>query len=92
MLQFPEVQAAAQGEVDNVTRGARLPDFADRERMPYVTALVWECLRWLPVLPMGAFSTNTWSAGLRCDLQVCRMLSQTTTSTVVCIYPQGRLC
>jgi cytochrome P450 len=53
MLRYPDVQAAAQAEIDDVTERARLPDFEDRERLPYVTALVWECLRWLPVLPMG---------------------------------------
>jgi hypothetical protein len=31
----------------------RLPEFSDEKYMPYVQALVSECLRWLPMAPMG---------------------------------------
>jgi cytochrome P450 len=53
MLVHPEVQARAQTEVDRVVGRDRLPVLEDREELPYVDAIVNECLRWLPVTPMG---------------------------------------
>jgi cytochrome P450 len=54
MLVYPEVQAKAQAEVDRVVGKDRLPEFADEQDLPYVRAVVNECLRWLPMGPMGA--------------------------------------
>lgn len=58
MLHFPQVQARAQEEVDNILGqdSTRLPDFGDRERLPYISALVEELLRWV--------------ASKQCDLDV----------------------
>lgn len=54
MVLFPEVQRKAQEEIDQVTGGTeRLPGFEDRERLPYVNALIKEALRWIPVISMG---------------------------------------
>jgi cytochrome P450 len=53
MLVYPDVQAKAQAEVDRVVGSDRLPELEDREQMPYVQGVVSECLRWLPVLPVG---------------------------------------
>ncbi|GJE96513.1 cytochrome P450 [Phanerochaete sordida] len=53
MVQFPHVQATAQGELDRVLQRKRLPEIEDRESMPYVTAVVHEVLRWHSVLPLG---------------------------------------
>ncbi|CAK5277831.1 unnamed protein product [Mycena citricolor] len=53
MLANPEAQATAQREIDAVTHGERLPDFSDREKMPYVGALVKEVLRWHVVTPIA---------------------------------------
>lgn len=53
MLQYPEIQARAQAEIDEVTRGERLPKISDRDSMPYVGRIVQEVLRWKPVLPIG---------------------------------------
>jgi cytochrome P450 len=52
MLVAPDVQRKAQEEVDRVTPG-RLPTFEDERSMPYVTAVVYECLRWNNVTPLG---------------------------------------
>ncbi|OJT05250.1 O-methylsterigmatocystin oxidoreductase [Trametes pubescens] len=49
----PEVQARAQEEIDRVVGTHRLPDFADRDRLPYVTAIMKEILRWHPPAPTG---------------------------------------
>lgn len=53
MLVYPEVQAKAQAEVDRVVGKSRLPELEDAESMPYVQCVASECLRWLPVLPLG---------------------------------------
>ncbi|KAJ8495804.1 hypothetical protein ONZ45_g12698 [Pleurotus djamor] len=53
MLLYPEVQAKAQEEVDRVIGDARLPEFSDRESLPYLNAVVREVLRWNPVAPLG---------------------------------------
>ncbi|KAH9851148.1 cytochrome P450 [Lenzites betulinus] len=49
----PEVQARAQEEIDRVIGSQRLPDFTDRDRLPYVTAVMKETLRWHPPAPTG---------------------------------------
>ena len=53
MTCFPEVQRKAQAEIDAVIGHDRLPTIADRERLPYLNALLLEVLRWMPVAPMG---------------------------------------
>ncbi|KAF4982478.1 hypothetical protein FZEAL_1903 [Fusarium zealandicum] len=53
MIVFPDVQRKAQEEIDNVIGSARLPVFQDREKLPYVNALLQETLRWMPVVPVG---------------------------------------
>jgi len=52
MVHEPEVQRYAQEEIDRVCNG-RLPDFNDRESLPFIQYIVWEALRWNPVTPMG---------------------------------------
>lgn len=52
MVLYPEFQLKAQQEIDEICSG-RIPDFADRSDLPYVEALVKECLRWHPVVPLG---------------------------------------
>lgn len=59
MLHTPEVQARAQAEIDRVTGGIRLPTFEDRDSMPYVRALIDECLRYVRV--NDKISDNYWA-------------------------------
>jgi cytochrome P450 len=56
MLVYPDVQARAQAEIDRVVGKERLPELSDESSLPYVQAVVNECYRWLPVLPMGLSS------------------------------------
>ncbi|KAG1747258.1 cytochrome P450 [Suillus paluster] len=51
MVLHPEVQIKAQEEIDRVVGNSRLPDFSDRERLPYVEAVYLETLRWQPIIP-----------------------------------------
>ncbi|KAJ7080831.1 cytochrome P450 [Mycena belliarum] len=53
ILSNPEAQKKAQMEIDAVVGNERLPDFGDRESLPYVFALVQEVLRWRNVTPIA---------------------------------------
>ncbi|KAG9315181.1 cytochrome P450 [Chiua virens] len=55
MVLYPNVQKRAQAEID-VTIGsglARLPEWEDRSRLPFIDAVIKETLRWHPVTPLG---------------------------------------
>jgi cytochrome P450 len=52
MMLFPDVQIKAQEELDRVL-GGNLPMSTDRERLPYIWAVVQETHRWHPVAPMA---------------------------------------
>ncbi|KAE8374971.1 cytochrome P450 [Aspergillus bertholletiae] len=53
MALYPEVQRKAQEEINRVIGPNKLPTFDDRDKLPYIDALVKETLRWHPVGPMG---------------------------------------
>ncbi|EMD35960.1 hypothetical protein CERSUDRAFT_115908 [Gelatoporia subvermispora B] len=53
MALFPEKQKFAQAEIDRVLGFERLPTIQDRERLPYVDAVVKEAMRWQPAVHMG---------------------------------------
>ena len=45
MVIYPEVQAAAQRELDEVIGRDRLPELTDRDSLPYVNAILRETFR-----------------------------------------------
>ena len=53
MVLFPEAQRNAQEELDRVVGFSRLPEYEDRENLPYINALCKELLRWHPITPIG---------------------------------------
>ncbi|KAI0639364.1 cytochrome P450 [Trametes polyzona] len=53
MALYPEVQRKAQAELEAVIGPDRLPEFADQKSLPYIHAIVKECLRWQNVFPLG---------------------------------------
>ncbi|EJC98991.1 cytochrome P450 [Fomitiporia mediterranea MF3/22] len=53
MTIYPEVQRKAQEEIDQVIGDVRLPNFEDRNNLPYINAIVKEVIRWHPVTPIG---------------------------------------
>ncbi|KAJ7163889.1 cytochrome P450 [Mycena crocata] len=61
MTLHPEVQEKAWREVDRVVPGDRLPRFSDRDQLPYIMCIAWECLRWQPPvnIALGHFLTET---------------------------------
>ncbi|KAJ6495261.1 cytochrome P450 [Mycena sanguinolenta] len=52
MRLYPDIQAKARREVDQVVSG-RLPTFSDEASLSYVTAIIRELGRWNPVVPMS---------------------------------------
>ncbi|KAI0745142.1 cytochrome P450 [Earliella scabrosa] len=53
MASHPEVQARAQAELEAVIGPHRLPTYDDWPDLPYVSAVLKECLRWRPVVPLS---------------------------------------
>ncbi|TFK34662.1 cytochrome P450 [Crucibulum laeve] len=53
MMQHPEVLLKAQKEIDAVVGDERLPEFADRERLPYLDAILSETWRWGVPVPLN---------------------------------------
>lgn len=53
MASSPEAQKKAQIELDTVVGPHRLPSLSDRASLPYMAALLKECLRWQVVGPFG---------------------------------------
>lgn len=53
MTLFPEVQKHAQAEIDRVVGSERMPEFADQDNLPYITAVMKEVLRWAAPTPLG---------------------------------------
>ncbi|KZT24415.1 cytochrome P450 [Neolentinus lepideus HHB14362 ss-1] len=59
MAMHPEVQRRAQAEIDAVVGRSRLPDFSDRDSLPYINAVVKEVIRWQPAFPLGIPHAST---------------------------------
>ena len=53
MVRHPDVLAKAQAEVDSVVGHSRLPNFSDRPSMPYIDAMLSECLRYATPAPLS---------------------------------------
>jgi len=59
MALHPEIQKKAQEEIDRVVGNQRLPDFNDRQSMPYSDAIYREVMRIRPVFPLDLPHTST---------------------------------
>ncbi|KAI6128866.1 cytochrome P450 [Pisolithus croceorrhizus] len=53
MILNPEIQKKVHAELDAVIGKGVLPTFEDRERLPYLQAVLYEVMRWHPALPLG---------------------------------------
>ena len=49
----PEIQKKAQAELDAVVGPNRLPYHADKDSLPYISAITKEALRWQNVAPFS---------------------------------------
>lgn len=43
----------AQAELDSVIGPDRMPEFEDKDNLPFIRAVVYETLRWRPVAVLG---------------------------------------
>ncbi|KAJ7582535.1 cytochrome P450 [Mycena floridula] len=59
MILHPECQRRCQEELDAVVGHDRLPDFNDRESLPYLECVLHEVMRWHPVVPIGVAHRST---------------------------------
>ncbi|KAF7789960.1 hypothetical protein EIP86_000908 [Pleurotus ostreatoroseus] len=53
ILLHPDVQRKAHAELDRVLGQDRLPTLEDQPKLPYVTAILREGMRWRPVVPLA---------------------------------------
>ncbi|KAI0639049.1 cytochrome P450 [Trametes polyzona] len=53
MVTHPAVMRRAQAEIDALTGGRRLPTPDDRPALPYLEAVMQECMRWTAPVPLG---------------------------------------
>jgi hypothetical protein len=53
MVLYPDVQARARAEINQVVRNDTIPSIDDRASLPYLDAVFHEVLRWHPVVPLG---------------------------------------
>ncbi|KAI0667766.1 CyP450 monooxygenase [Trametes maxima] len=53
MSLHPEVQVRARAELCSAIGADRLPDLSDRGELPFIDAIIKECLRWQNAAPLG---------------------------------------
>lgn len=85
LTKYPEVQKKAQAELDAIVGSSRLPDFADRERLPYIHALISELWRRYPVTPWGQYI----ALGKQCTLKLAFQVYHMGQRPKMCITGTG---
>ncbi|KAI6117220.1 cytochrome P450 [Pisolithus croceorrhizus] len=61
MILYPDVQEKVHAELDTVVGRGILPTFADKLRLPYLQAVLYEVMRWNPPAPLGLPHVTTTS-------------------------------
>lgn len=54
MVLYPDIQARARAEIDQIVKHDQMPCLDHRASLPYLDAVLHEVLRWCPVAPLGA--------------------------------------
>ena len=86
MIKFPDVQRTAQQEIDSIVEEKRSPLWSDFTKLPYISMIVKETMRWRPVTPLAfphAISDGTYPFAFRmtqAQRQILNELAQTTKS------------
>ena len=55
MILFPDVQENTHEELDTMLGKGVVPTFTDRERLPYLQAVIYELMRWHTIFPSGLY-------------------------------------
>lgn len=71
MLHHPLVCKRAQAEIDGVVGRERLPDFDDKDHLPFTRAVILETQRWRPLTPIGVCHTATEVGQAQYGIQDC---------------------
>lgn len=53
MSLHPKVQERARSELSSAVGTDRLPDLSDRDALPFIDAIIKECIRWQNATPIG---------------------------------------
>ena len=53
LLAHPDIYKRARAEIDSIVRVGELPTFNDEEKLPLVTAICMEIIRWKDLVPLG---------------------------------------
>lgn len=61
MILHPDVQDKVHAELDTVVGRGTIPTFADRPRLPYLQAVLYEVMRWNPPASLGLPHATTTS-------------------------------
>jgi cytochrome P450 len=56
MILCPDIQEKVHDLIEIVVGTKRLPTFQDRSSLLYIDAILRECLRWRPMVPLCALS------------------------------------
>ncbi|KAG2346057.1 cytochrome P450 [Suillus weaverae] len=59
MILYPDVQARARAEINQVVTHDKMPSIDDRPSLPYLDAVLREVLRWHPPIPLGMAHATT---------------------------------
>jgi hypothetical protein len=93
MVKYPEVQRKAQEELDSVLGTSRMPTFSDLPKLPYVSAIMKEVLRWHAIAPQGNVFSGYGSqlfAELCVEMEASPIVSGRMMSTVGTGFLRGR--
>ncbi|KAI6108189.1 cytochrome P450, partial [Pisolithus sp. B1] len=60
MILYPGVQQKVHAELNTVLRKGNLPTFTDRQRLPYLQAVLFEVLRWQPGVPHAITASDIY--------------------------------
>lgn len=91
MALYPAVQQRAQEEIDSVIGKDRFPTFQDRNKLPYVQAIVREVLRWRPIGPIGECKLFPTLSGLNTGFRFSEMLSSGAPYAFCCLIETENL-
>ncbi|XP_056880939.1 vitamin D 25-hydroxylase isoform X2 [Takifugu flavidus] len=64
MALYPNIQERVHREIDSVLANGRMPTLEDKQKMPYVEAVLHEVLRFCNIVPLGIFRATSQDANV----------------------------